>query len=196
MAGSLIFRLVPTPGNVIAAATFIIGYLYPAWNSFVAIESKTLEDDKQVRDRTCGSLPGVTTLRSADVPAINLACRSLFPPLIPSQWLTYWIVVFTLEVVETVCWPVLEWVPLFKLGRLGLLLWLSHPQFSGATFVYDRAVRPFLLIAAERASAVPAIKPYVNDFLQLEKQKKGGIPTGQSANNGAPLVAESTSKDL
>lgn len=81
------------------------------------------------------------------------------------------IVVFVLRLIEHFAWVIVAWVPLYRLARLGLLFWLAHPQFNGATFVYDGFVRPFLMVAADRASTVPALRPYVSGFLGESRQQ-------------------------
>lgn len=49
------------------------------------------------------------------------------------QWLTYWVVVCTLQLIERPLYVVLYWVPLYSIFRLVLVAWLSHPQFKVST---------------------------------------------------------------
>jgi receptor expression-enhancing protein 5/6 len=81
------------------------------------------------------------------------------------QWLTYWVCYSTLLSLETVAWSLLIWIPFYRLVRVGLMAWLSLPNFSGAAWVYDALVRPFLLALAEKACEVPALKDYFQGFL-------------------------------
>ncbi|KAK2079724.1 hypothetical protein QBZ16_002119 [Prototheca wickerhamii] len=82
------------------------------------------------------------------------------------QWLTYWVVLCTLQVVERLAWIVLAWIPLYSVFRLVLITWLSHPQFKGASLVYDLAIRPLLVKAATVAKEYPAIAKYSKPFLE------------------------------
>ncbi|KAL6782771.1 hypothetical protein ACKKBG_A08075 [Auxenochlorella protothecoides x Auxenochlorella symbiontica] len=132
MVFRLLLKLFPTPGKIIALATFIIGMVYPTYNSFLAIESPNDADDK--------------------------------------QWLTYWVVVCTLQLIERPLYVVLYWVPLYSIFRLVLVAWLSHPQFKGATLVYDIVVRPVIIAAASKAKELPALTPFAEKFLLSEVQ--------------------------
>lgn len=81
----------------------MIGVMYPTWNSFLAIESHSDEDDKQVSELEIGCQPGWGPAHMHMPGARPLGpsptCSStptpephFFSPLCTpsSQWLTYW----------------------------------------------------------------------------------------------------------
>jgi hypothetical protein len=54
---------------------------------------------------------------------------------------------------------------------VGALAWLALPQTRGASLLYESFVRPFLLVAVEKARELPALEPYVRDFMPVAKRK-------------------------
>eukprot|EP01023_Acetabularia_acetabulum_P056747 TRINITY_DN658_c1_g1_i1.p1 TRINITY_DN658_c1_g1~~TRINITY_DN658_c1_g1_i1.p1 ORF type:complete len:179 (-),score=21.02 TRINITY_DN658_c1_g1_i1:433-930(-) len=62
-----------------------------------------------------------------------------------TQWLTYWVVYAFVHAIEDVVIFVLEWIPFYYEFKLLFLLWLSIPQFQGATLLYTEFVKPFLI---------------------------------------------------
>ncbi|EZG57833.1 putative HVA22/TB2/DP1 family protein [Gregarina niphandrodes] len=60
------------------------------------------------------------------------------------QWLAYWVVYASFAVVELFSDILLFWIPFYYVLKLAFLLWLSLPQFHGATIVYDNILQPFL----------------------------------------------------
>lgn len=119
-------RLIPGYSTLVALMWYSLSILYPAFESFKALESAGASDD--------------------------------------TQWLSYWVSFSVLSTVEKFAWPVLMWIPLYSLGRVALISWLVLPQFKGATFVYQTIVRPFVLLAIDKAKAIPALEPYLRDF--------------------------------
>eukprot|EP00208_Stichococcus_sp_RCC1054_P009082 CAMPEP_0206151438 /NCGR_PEP_ID=MMETSP1473-20131121/38824_1 /ASSEMBLY_ACC=CAM_ASM_001109 /TAXON_ID=1461547 /ORGANISM="Stichococcus sp, Strain RCC1054" /LENGTH=259 /DNA_ID=CAMNT_0053548985 /DNA_START=191 /DNA_END=967 /DNA_ORIENTATION=+ len=60
-----------------------------------------------------------------------------------AQWLMYWAVYATFEVVERHTASLVTWVPYYWHVKLGFLLWLQLPSFQGARRLYMR-VSPLL----------------------------------------------------
>lgn len=135
----------------------------------------------------CFSYWALTNLRSC--PHSPTPCRFAIGVLYPTfesfraiesrgssddtQWLAYWVVYAVFNLVQTLLWPVLIWIPLYSLAKVGALAWLVLPQFLGATFVYHNYVRPFLLAVAEKLKENPKLEPYVRDFVKpLEGKAK------------------------
>ncbi|KAJ1564299.1 hypothetical protein HK096_008700, partial [Nowakowskiella sp. JEL0078] len=87
--------------------TNLIGFLYPAYQSFKAIESSNKEDD--------------------------------------AQWLTYWTVFGFLNIIEFFTDTILFWVPFYHTFKAGLLLYLFLPHFQGASLIYSKVLRPYLV---------------------------------------------------
>lgn len=90
------------------------------------------------------------------------------------QWLTYWVVYATLNLLERVMWPVLMWVPLYGLIKCSLLAWLVLPKFMGARLIYTAFVRNMLYVAAEALKEIPALEDVVQPFVD-KAGGKGGV---------------------
>lgn len=88
-----------------------------------------------------------------------------------TQWLMYWVCYAVLLSLEQVAWPFLVWIPFYRLVRVVALAWLALPQTRGASLLYESFVRPFLLVAVEKARELPALEPYVRDFMPVAKRK-------------------------
>ncbi|GMT28469.1 hypothetical protein PFISCL1PPCAC_19766, partial [Pristionchus fissidentatus] len=85
----------------------IIGFLYPAYVSVMAIESARKDDD--------------------------------------TQWLTYWVVFAVLSVLEFFVQQILCVFPIYWLVKAVFCIWMYLPSTLGASVVYKRAIRPFVL---------------------------------------------------
>jgi len=60
-------------------------------------------------------------------------------------------------------------IPLYGLLKVGFLVWLAAPQFSGAEFLYNAFIADALDVGAEYLSTVPALEEYVKPFLHAKK---------------------------
>jgi len=85
----------------------LVGFIYPAYESFRAIESTSSIDD--------------------------------------TQWLTYWVVFATFNVLEYFSGAITYWFPFYFLFKTAFILWLSLPQFKGAQYLYATALRPIFV---------------------------------------------------
>ncbi|EPS61917.1 hypothetical protein M569_12877, partial [Genlisea aurea] len=61
------------------------------------------------------------------------------------QWLTYWILYSMITLVELTFATLIEWFPLWSYLKLFFTCWLVIPQFSGAAYVYENYIRPYLV---------------------------------------------------
>ena len=86
--------------------TNVIGVAYPAFMSFLALESEGLEDDK--------------------------------------QWLTYWVCFGAFNVLDQFAGFILRFIPFYYFLKLGFLVFLFHPSFTGATYVYNNYISEFV----------------------------------------------------
>ncbi|XP_041368048.1 receptor expression-enhancing protein 5-like isoform X2 [Gigantopelta aegis] len=85
-----------------------IGFLYPAYASIKAIESREKDDD--------------------------------------TKWLTYWVVYSVFSLVEFFADILLFWIPFYWLLKCLFLVWCMAPiTNNGATLMYYRFIRPFIL---------------------------------------------------
>lgn len=94
-----------------------------------------------------------------------------------TQWLMYWVCYATMTSVEQVAWGLLIWIPFYRLVRVAALAWLALPQTRGAALIYTEFVRPFLLVAVEKARKVPALEPYASQFLATKASAASEAPS-------------------
>jgi len=62
-----------------------------------------------------------------------------------TQWLTYWVVFATFNVVEYFSGAITYWFPFYFLFKTAFVLWLALPQFKGAQYLYSTALRPLVV---------------------------------------------------
>jgi len=91
-----------------------IGFIFPAYLSFKAVESADTRDD--------------------------------------TQWLTYWIVYSYFNIIEFFSDYILFWIPFYSLIKCCFLLWMVN--FNGASLIYSRFIRPFLMEQEEMIDSV------------------------------------------
>ena len=61
------------------------------------------------------------------------------------HWMTYWIVLASLTVVESVVDIVLGfWLPLYYSLKIGFLVWLLSPLTEGSSLLYKEVLHPIL----------------------------------------------------
>lgn len=101
---SLILSLIYVTGGM-KLASDLVGFLYPAYMSFKALEGgKTVDGDA-------------------------------------TQWMTYWVIFSFMMLLEST-FPLARTVRFFHLIKIGVIIWLYHPQTSGAQVIYSSVVRP------------------------------------------------------
>jgi len=61
------------------------------------------------------------------------------------QWLSYWVIFAVFGFIETIAESFIFWVPFYYILKVVFLLWLSLPQFRGATILYDTFIRKLVL---------------------------------------------------
>jgi len=57
------------------------------------------------------------------------------------QWLTYWVVFGTFNIVDQFAGFILHFIPFYYFLKLAFLVYLFHPKFLGATYVYNHYLR-------------------------------------------------------
>jgi receptor expression-enhancing protein 5/6 len=62
-----------------------------------------------------------------------------------TQWLTYWVVFSVLTVMEGVAPFIMEWIPMYYVLKVAIIVWLYHPKTTGAEVIYNQVVRPYIL---------------------------------------------------
>jgi hypothetical protein len=75
---------------------------------------------------------------------------------------------------ETFFGFVLAFVPYFEWVKLGFFIWLMHPQFNGATIIYNTVLKPYLADHKE----------------QIEELIQRTMSAGESAKQQAAALAK------
>ncbi|GFP88119.1 hva22-like protein a [Phtheirospermum japonicum] len=66
-------------------------------------------------------------------------------PADDQQWLTYCVLYSMITLFELTFAKLIEWLPLWSYMKLIFTCWLVIPYFSGAAYVYEQYVRPYLV---------------------------------------------------
>ncbi|KAL5260348.1 hypothetical protein ACHWQZ_G010464 [Mnemiopsis leidyi] len=118
-----------------------------------------------------------------------------------TQWLTYWIVYSTFNILEYFADLILFWIPMYNLLKCLFLLWCMWPiPNNGATIVYKKILRPFLLknedkIDAKLDKVTGKVNKYVDDA-RREVADFSESSAGQMLAAGSKVAAESASQQL
>ncbi|OZJ02975.1 hypothetical protein BZG36_03149 [Bifiguratus adelaidae] len=84
-----------------------------------------------------------------------------------TQWLTYWTVFGFLSTLEYFSDRLVSFFPFYYTAKLAFILWLFLPQFQGAQVLYQRILRPQLLMAKPGIDAAEnSMKAQFNKFTQ------------------------------
>ena len=61
-----------------------------------------------------------------------------------TQWLTYWIIFASCNIVESTMPFLMSWIPFYFPIKLAFFIWLYHPKFLGAGLLYTKMLRPYV----------------------------------------------------
>ena len=61
------------------------------------------------------------------------------------EWLTYWCVFGIFSLIDEFAGIVLSLIPFYSYIKLGLFVWMMHPQLKGSSIIYAKLLRPLLL---------------------------------------------------
>ncbi|KAJ1964856.1 hypothetical protein GGI12_001155 [Dipsacomyces acuminosporus] len=120
--------------------TNIIGVAYPAYQSIMAIEYGGLALDPASEASGSSSSTSNPLDRALGVTAPNLDKK---------QWLMYWAIYGVLTTTDHWMGPILRLFPMYRLAKIGVLLWAQHRKYNGATWLYDTFVKPLLVPASQ-----------------------------------------------
>ena len=135
-----------------SSVVYVVGLLYPAYATFKAIkmaEQHRLSDPAWSMETAAGVRPGRASSSASTSSAQHNALRRRRADVdnIMTQWLMYWIVMACYTVCE-VCFETLlfgaSWFPFYYECKVAFILWLTLPQFRGATIIYKRFLAPTL----------------------------------------------------
>ncbi|KAJ2515017.1 hypothetical protein GGI11_003889 [Coemansia sp. RSA 2049] len=110
--------------------TNIIGVAYPAYQSILAIEYGGDDDGLSFDDHNS----------STATEALGIAA----PNLDKKQWLMYWAIYGVLTTADHWAGPILRLFPMYRIAKIGVLVWAQHQKYNGAAWLYDTFVRPLL----------------------------------------------------
>ena len=60
------------------------------------------------------------------------------------QWLTYWVVFGLFTMIDQFAGCILHFIPFYYVLKVATLIWLFHPAFCGATYVYNELIQPYV----------------------------------------------------
>jgi receptor expression-enhancing protein 5/6 len=60
------------------------------------------------------------------------------------QWLTYWVIFALFSVTDQFAGFILHFIPFYYVLKVVTLIWLFHPAFHGATYVYGELIHPYV----------------------------------------------------
>jgi len=118
-----------------------------------------------------------------------------------TQWLTYWIVYSTFNILEYFADLILFWIPMYNLLKCLFLLWCMWPiPNNGATIVYKKVLRPFLLKNEEKIDKrLEKVTGKVNKYVEDAKREANAFAdssAGQMLAAGTAVAAETASAQL
>ncbi|KAJ1946211.1 hypothetical protein GGF37_001295 [Kickxella alabastrina] len=130
-AASTIYAVRYLYTNALDLLTNIIGVAYPAYQSMMAIEYG-------------GVVEPTTGPAKSQLQSLERALGIVEPNLDKKQWLMYWAVYGVLTTADHWAGPLLRLFPMYRIAKIGVLVWAQHRKYNGATWLYDTLVRPLL----------------------------------------------------
>jgi len=118
-----------------------------------------------------------------------------------TQWLTYWIVYSTFNILEYFTDLILFWIPFYSLLKCLFLVWCMWPiPNNGASLVYSKVLRPWLLKNEskidERLSKVTGdVSKYVEDA-KREASTFSDSAAGKMLSSTAQVAADNASQQI
>lgn len=118
-----------------------------------------------------------------------------------TQWLTYWIVYSSFNIMEYFTDLILFWIPFYDLLKCLFLVWCMWPTANnGASLVYKKVLRPFLLknedMIDERLNKVTGdVSKYVDDA-KREASAFTDSPAGQMLSATAQVAAQNAADKI
>ena len=128
---------------------YVVGLLYPAYATFKAIKQADAHKlvDPAWSQETASGTSSSSSSSSTSAQQNSLRRRRADIDSLMMQWLMYWIVMAVYTVAEVLFETLLfgaSWFPFYHECKVGFILWLTLPQFRGATTLYKRFLAPTL----------------------------------------------------
>ena len=134
-----------------STVAYIVGLLYPAFATFKAIKraEQHHQQDPGWADAAASSptRDSTSSSSSSSQTASLTATKRYDLDNLLTQWLMYWIVMAVFTVFEVLCESFLlagSWFPFYHELKVIFILWLTLPQFRGATKIYRKFLAPTL----------------------------------------------------
>ncbi|KAJ2704543.1 hypothetical protein FB645_003193 [Coemansia sp. IMI 203386] len=119
--------------------TNIIGVAYPAYQSMMAIEYGDMATTST--DTTAGFSQHLPKDRQ---PSLDKALGISEPSLDKKQWLMYWTIYGVLTTADHWAGSILRLFPMYRVAKIGILVWAQHRKYNGAAWLYDTFIKPLL----------------------------------------------------
>jgi hypothetical protein len=133
-----------------SSVAYLVGLLYPAFATFKAIKraEQHHQQDPGWSDAATSSPSRKRGSASSSSSTASLTATKRYDlDNLLTQWLMYWIVMAVYTVFEVLCETFLLaglWFPFYHELKVLFILWLTLPQFRGATKIYRRFLAPTL----------------------------------------------------
>ncbi|KAI8323552.1 hypothetical protein GQ54DRAFT_258171 [Martensiomyces pterosporus] len=173
-AATTLFALRYLYKHALDLLTNIIGVAYPAYQSILAIEYGGLVQEPVVDTGSKGS-------------SLDSALGISEPNLDKKQWLMYWAIYGVLTTADHWAGPILRLFPMYRVAKIGVLVWAQHRRYNGATWLYDTFVRPLLPPAVQYQQQQPQKrKQQSRDAVHTSDEAGSRDSSHDPAHNGRP----------
>jgi receptor expression-enhancing protein 5/6 len=114
--------------------TTLVGFLYPAYMSFKAVETTLRKAEAINAGQGAASQPNPERLAGDE--AVRLDMR---------HWLTYWVVYSFYTCIDPLLLYALSFIGIFYyVMKVLFFIFLFHPKYKGATLIYDKVLKNLL----------------------------------------------------
>ncbi|KAJ2000048.1 hypothetical protein GGI04_004312 [Coemansia thaxteri] len=149
-AASTIYALRYLYSHSLDLLTNLIGVAHPAYQSIMAIEyGDCAQRNADLSEDDVGSNKGARL--------VNRALGLEEPNLDKKQWLMYWAIYGLLTTADHWAGSILRFFPMYRVAKIGVLIWAQHRKYNGAAWLYDTVVRPLLPPSPPSPSQPPRI---------------------------------------
>ena len=84
------------------------------------------------------------------------------------QWVTYWSIFGVFIFVDEFTWVILDFIPLYHLFKVCLLLWLA--EFEGANTIYSALIKPLLKRYKRQVEQIAKLLQEVSESSNMSPQ--------------------------
>ncbi|KAJ2376440.1 hypothetical protein IW150_001984 [Coemansia sp. RSA 2607] len=133
--------------------TNIVGVAYPAYQSMMAIEYGDNLPSESVDKDVCAQISEEAMSDGPKGQSLERALGIMRPNLDKKQWLMYWAIYGVLTTADHWAGPILRLFPMYRIAKIGVLVWAQHGEYNGATWLYDTFVKPLLPPPTQQSQA-------------------------------------------